>query len=141
MIIGVCGFSDSCKNIVREILVDKGFKHLLYSGEHSLEIEIPKYDNVVITDVRLLDEFKKIKDLDGYIFEVVDRQPVWWWTAYNELTGVIEAGTMKKLYPEVHISEWGWICSDYIDSEIYYTENIEELKEDIESYIELLNLV
>ena len=75
---------------------------------HSLESKITGKDNVVITDVRFLNEIDCIRRLGGKLI-LIQRgpNPVWYDTAYNHnMLGIYE---MYQKYPDVHVSEWAWV--------------------------------
>jgi hypothetical protein len=68
-------------------------------------------DNVVISDVRFPNEIHAIKDAGGVIIRLQrGDNPIWWSTARKD------ALAMDRLWPEIHASEWSWICSgeDYV---------------------------
>ena len=79
---------------------------------HALEKRIQNEKNVVITDVRFPNEVKFIRDSGGFIVRVVrGPDPVWYQTAYDH--NVNGKYNMYSNYPNVHVSEWAWIGTQF----------------------------
>jgi hypothetical protein len=95
----------------------------------SLRLEIGKYKNVVISDVRFLNELKMLHELDAKIV-CVERgsRPEWYDMALDEVKGRVPSGYMAKYFPDVHISEWAWLGSEYITLNIQNDGTIEDLE-------------
>jgi hypothetical protein len=72
--------------------------------------------NWVIPDVRFPNEIKAIKELNGNLWQVRrGNKPLWWATALsiNENWDFVgEHHSMSAVFPEVHESEWRWVCHD-----------------------------
>lgn len=90
--------------------------------------------DVVIDDCRFKNEMNSIRKYNGKII-LINRGtlPEWYDTALRELsyleTYVYETGfesTMRAKYPDVHISEWGWIAEKF-DHKIDNNGSLEEL--------------
>lgn len=91
------------------------------------------HTNWVIPDVRFPNEIKAIKELNGKLWQVRrGTKPDWWATAKNvnenwETIG--EKHSMNVVFPEVHESEWRWVCDDSnFDAIIENNASIDDLK-------------
>jgi hypothetical protein len=90
----------------------------------------------VITDCRFPNELKLIKDMGGTIIRV-KRGPEPEWYDYAKVTNDKDnqsydsyqaaAGFMATKYKDIHISEWAWIGSPYIDHEVDNDSTLDEL--------------
>jgi hypothetical protein len=90
----------------------------------------------VITDCRFPNELKVIKDLGGTIIRV-KRGPEPEWYEYAKIVNNKEnyladvyaeaADLMATKYKDIHISEWAWIGSPYLDHEVENDSTLDEL--------------
>lgn len=101
--------TEAGRNVFGENLwVDSVFKKM-YDSQQS---------KFVITDVRFENEIESLRSVGGKVY-LVNRgpAPVWFSTAILDKSGVkipgLDNKRMKDLYPEVHISEWDWIISEF----------------------------
>jgi hypothetical protein len=103
--------------------------------------------DVVIDDCRFANEMKLIRQQEGILINIRRGElPEWYATAKNTLlTGDISfdengdessgfENSMDSKYPDVHISEWGWV-NEKMDFEIENNGTLEEL------YLKLDNLL
>ena len=86
-------------------------------GKYGQKRNISKPDkNYIIPDVRFPNEIKTIKQLNGKLWQVRrGDETLWWATALNineNWDHVSENPSMKVILPEVHESEWRWVCDD-----------------------------
>ena len=100
----------------------------------SLERKISKAtNNIVVDDCRFANEIGAIRNLNGRLI-LVNRgtKPAWYETAMNELLDPAYCtGLMAKLYPDVHISEWGWVNQQF-DTEVENNGTLADLHEKID---------
>jgi hypothetical protein len=90
--------------------------------------------NIVIDDCRFVNEIETIKNQGGIVICINrGKLPIWYETAKSELNLNIN-NSMQKLYPKVHISEWGWINQKF-DHEIDNNGTIDELHFTIDKII------
>jgi hypothetical protein len=87
----------------------------------SLERKIYQHENVVITDVRFINEIKFLKDLGGILLQI-DRKstrPEWFnlIDQYDKLEGM-----------NIHRSEYEWYDNKEIDRIIENDDNVEDLE-------------
>jgi hypothetical protein len=104
---------------------------------HAVERQMSqKGGDWVITDCRFPNELKLIKDMGGTIIRV-KRGPEPEWYDYAKVTNDKDnqsydsyqaaAGFMATKYKDIHISEWAWIGSPYIDHEVDNDSTLDEL--------------
>lgn len=68
--------------------------------------------NIIIDDCRFPNEFGTIRRLGGKLAHVLrGPKPIWYDCALNDL--IKHNGEMAVKYPNVHISEWGWLLQDF----------------------------
>ena len=100
--------------------------------------------NVVINDCRFPNEFDSIRRAGGIFVHIVrGKFPEWYETALDELnslqkgSSIINYGSKMRIkYPDVHISEWGWI-NQHFDHIIENNGTLEELYQKLD---EMLNI-
>lgn len=111
---------------------------------YSVERRLSQYKNVVIADVRFPNEINFIKENAGFIIRIVrDDEPEWYDTALFENTQshrayLLDSSLMKmeEAYPEVHVSEWAWIGTDF-DYIIYNDGSKSELEANVECMLKV----
>lgn len=104
---------------------------------------IEKHENVVISDCRFRNEINAIKQLGGKTIQVMRGPlPKWYKTACNELYYLKEFGyetgfesNMRSMYPDVHISEWGWITEKF-DLEIDNNKTLDHLYSQLDKFVQ-----
>ena len=93
----------------------------------SLERKIQQYDNVVITDVRFVNEIKFLKSI-GAIFVQIDREetrPEW----YPHLVEHLKTNTNSPIdLSGIHRSEYDWFGNTNIDYIIKNDGSIRDLE-------------
>ena len=102
--------------------------------------------NVVVDDCRFHNEMNAIRAQDGILIRVKrGKNPEWYLTALTELQQIeaygIESGfesAMARLYPGVHISEWGWINENF-DYEIENDGSLENLHQKIDELVKQIS--
>ena len=100
--------TEAGRNVFGENLwVDSVFKKM-YDSQQS---------KFVITDVRFENEIEALRSVGGKVY-LVHRgpAPAWFSTAILDKAGLTPNPygiTMKSHYPDVHISEWDWIISEF----------------------------
>lgn len=96
---------------------------------YATEAKMNKIKNVVLADVRFPNEIKFIRDKGGFIVRVVrGDDPEWYSTAYDHMKN--DKYDMHIKYPNVHVSEWAWIGTDF-DYVIYNNGPKSELEANI----------
>jgi hypothetical protein len=101
--------------------------------------------NIVIDDCRFKNEMKSIKKYGGSLVKINRGSlPDWYDTALSELkyleTYEYETGfesKMTAIYPDVHISEWGWVAETF-DYEIENNGPLEELHLKLDDFVQKL---
>lgn len=102
------------------------------------EAKIRDYENVIISDTRFPNEIKFIRDKGGYIIRVVrGPEPKWYETAYDHM--VKGKYHMYEKFPEVHVSEWAWIGTDF-DYVLYNDGSIDDLREKVKYALTTLKI-
>jgi hypothetical protein len=101
----------------------------------------PKQKDFVITDVRFPNEIKCVSEWGGECYRVKrGDDPEWYRTAEIQNTATrnnvnVKVGkTMENLYPDIHISEWAWIGSEYTGT-IYNGGSIDDLSNLVDGVI------
>jgi hypothetical protein len=98
--------------------------------------------NIVVSDCRFKNEINAIKKAGGFTIRI-NRGPLpaWYDTAKNELEYLekfgVETGFESNMYleyPEVHISEWGWITQKF-DLEIDNNKDLQNLYKQLDDFI------
>lgn len=101
-----------------------------------LERKIMESDkNIVITDVRFPNEIDMIKSIGGEIWRVErGTLPNWWESAiyHNTNPNTLDIPTELK---NVHESEWRWIGYDRPTHVFHNNQTIEDLKQEVLTYI------
>ena len=100
-------------------------------------------DNFVIDDCRFKNEMSIIQKNGGSLIRINrGTLPEWYSTAINELEYIekyeYETGfesMMAAKYPEVHVSEWGWVNQPF-DYEIDNNGTIEDLHKKLDEILE-----
>jgi hypothetical protein len=100
-------------------------------------------NDIVIDDCRFINEIGVIRNQNGILIKINrGENPIWYETAlsqlqYNKLYGAnFEVhDTMTEKYPDIHISEWGWIDQEF-DYEIDNSGTLEELHRKLDEIIE-----
>ena len=90
--------------------------------------------DVVISDCRFANELQSVKNQNGILVRVNrGKKPKWYKMAQDELKYLKEFGyetgfesVMKACYPNVHVTEWGWIAEKF-DYEIENDGTLDEL--------------
>jgi hypothetical protein len=104
-------------------------------------------ENLIIDDCRFANEMASVRKMGGTIIRINGPfKPSWYNTAIEELQYIKEYGiesgwlsSMAENYPDIHISEWGWLLEPY-DFEINNDSTIENLHSKIDSlFINLRN--
>ena len=96
---------------------------------YATEAKMNKVKNVVLADVRFPNEIKFIRDKGGFIIRVVrGDDPEWYSTAYDHMKN--DKYDMHIKYPNVHVSEWAWIGTDF-DYVIYNNGPKSELEANV----------
>jgi len=97
-------------------------------------------NDIVIDDCRFVNEIGVIRDRSGILIKINrGDKPKWYNTAMPQLLGVpVFKDAMERFYPDIHISEWGWIAETF-DHEIDNNGTLEELYIKIDNIIELSN--
>lgn len=96
---------------------------------YATEAKMNKIKNVVLADVRFPNEIKFIRDKGGFIVRVVrGDDPEWYSTAYDHMKN--DKYDMHIKYPNVHVSEWAWIGTDF-DYVIYNNGPKSELEANV----------
>lgn len=81
--------------------------------------------NIIIDDCRFKNEFESIRKNNGILIRVNrGEKPEWYETALNK------ESQMKELYPNVHISEWGW-ATEKFDYTIENNGSLIELEDNV----------
>lgn len=93
--------------------------------------------NIVIDDCRFSNEFKMLRNKNSILIRINrGKNPVWYNTAIMDLK--YKTNNMKKLYPPVHISEWGWILEKF-DYTIANDGSKKELYHVLDNIMEKIN--
>lgn len=109
----------------------------------SMERKLSTFNShIVIDDCRFKNEFESVRKNGGIIIKVNRGDfPEWHNTAYNELRYLRDYGyetgwesQMKGLYPDVHISEWGWLL-EKVDYTIENNGTLNDLKDKVDVII------
>ena len=117
---------------------------------HTTEKQMSKYARVVIADVRFQNEIKFIQNSGGFVVRVKrGPEPEWYNTAHKqnmfmqalgvESLDYPEKDFMKNLYPNVHISEWAWIGTNF-DFLIENDGGIEDLESKVNYMLRLFKM-
>jgi hypothetical protein len=103
--------------------------------------------NIIIDDLRFSNEITSIRNLGGIIIKVQrGPNPEWYSSALRDLNYIRDFGVdtgfesfMEIKYPEVHVSEWGWINQkfDYI---IKNDSTIDDLHIQVDNLIKKLKI-
>ena len=104
-------------------------------------------NNIVIDDCRFINEMESIRKYNGILIKVTRGElPEWYNTALDEVrylkTYGYETGfesMMAIKYPDVHISEWGWIDEKF-DYDIENNGTVEELNNKIDNIIKNITI-
>ena len=96
--------------------------------------------NIVISDCRFPNEIKTIQKLGGEVWWVSRGElPEWYNVAYRQNTTSYDAHwilqdqtqLMEQLYPDVHLSEWAWVGSEF-DATIENNGTVQDLFQSID---------
>lgn len=92
--------------------------------------------NIVVSDVRFLNEIRTIKNLGGKIFRISRGNEPEWFQCANLANSGNEESLIKMKEYNIHSSEWSWIFSDHFDATIYNNKDINSLKENIKNLVQ-----
>jgi len=100
---------------------------------NTLRRKISHQKNIVVSDVRFLNEIKAIRQENGILVEVRGRKNYDWYNvAYRANTGCLKSkNELETWYSNVHRSEWEWI-STKVDYDIHNNKDFNNLKIEIE---------
>lgn len=113
-------------------LVRKHLNNDFWINRFELDYEKRENKNIIVSDCRFINEIEKIRELGGTIIEIQPKElPEWYETAKNQNLGMYNEDVMKKLYPQIHVSEYGWIGLNNPDIIIKNDGTLDELYEKI----------
>jgi hypothetical protein len=103
----------------------------------SLERKLNRFsdENIIIDDCRFTNEITALRNSNAKLIQIRRGSlPEWYDTAKRELEHLNETGEMRIKYPNIHISEWGWILEDF-DHTIHNDSSKEDFEKAIDKII------
>lgn len=120
----------------------KSFHHDIWIASIERKIFLSTNKKIVISDCRFKNEIAAITNVGGITIRINRGPfPIWYETALNELRYLEKFGYetgfeshMYLEYPDVHISEWGWINLKF-DYEIDNSDTLQSLYQQLDNII------
>lgn len=113
-------------------LVRKHLNNDFWINRFELDYSKKENKNIIVSDCRFINEIEKIRELGGTIIEIQPKElPEWYEIAKNQNLGMYNEDVMKKKYPQIHVSEYGWIGLNNPDIIIKNDGTLEELYQKI----------
>lgn len=127
----VLGFNVTPRAMMQHVGTDLFRNHFSPNiWSHSLTLKVTRSENnIVVADVRFVEEYNVLKDLGAVFIKVIKDKPNWEDTAMLALAGDHSAISYLN-ENNIHESEWRWLGLPY-DYVIENTRSIQHLRQEL----------